>query len=250
MKRSCVHPPSSPGGSSCHSDEAIPNPPPTTTPSDDPLQKLVEEAIRRSIRDQKKLLHAELSTGPSLKKCPRNQSTHDAALAARTKQVRNKTTHDAALAARTRQAARSVMSDVLSEVVGAAAAAEAVPPTAPSVSDDDEDMDWDVIDADTIQIANDEVLARACELMGSALFDSAISEDDSKPVAKEEGDGPNPGTLYATQLRQLEEVGLLQRYSKSRCIDVLERLNAANVGSGEMGAISVEKVVEILLKEE
>ena len=53
-----------------------------------------------------------------------------------------------------------------------------------------------------------------------------------------------PRSLPASQ------VGLLQRYSKSRCIDVLERLNAANVGSGEMGAISVEKVVEILLKEE
>ena len=34
-----------------------------------------------------------------------------------------------------------------------------------------------------------------------------------------------------------------------QCIEILERLNAANLGSGEIGEVKVEKVVEVLLSE-
>lgn len=197
-------------------------------PTPDPLSQLVEEAIRRSIRDQKKLLHKELSTGPSLK---RSRSKSD-------------TAKEAAAAARTRQKARDVMSAVLSEVAvsvmsdaasvvdaatvtdapnvtdastGTATDAPPVASAAASVEDSDTE-DWENISPACAQIANDEVLARACELMGSSLFESALSEAEKgerKPTAVADDDGkPSPEVLYEAQLRQLQEVGLLERYSK------------------------------------
>jgi len=109
--------------------------------------------------------------------------------------------------------------------------------------------------------------------MGSALFSSArLDEDDddedSKPKATPDGDGdvapPSDQSAaaatstarnaalqsaYALQLSQLSNLGLVSRFGLPECLAILERLTAANVGSGE-GDVTVEQVIHELLKVE
>ena len=108
-----------------------------------------------------------------------------------------------------------VSSPSASAFAGAAGTSTVAPP---AVVEDD---GWDVLDpALCAQVSNDEVLARACELMGSNLFESAISDAEKGEcdLKAEEGEevGPSPEILYERQLRQLADVGLLQRYSKEK----------------------------------
>lgn len=94
------------------------------------------------------------------------------------------------------------------------------------------DDEWDVLDDVAQQIESDAALARAASLVGSALFED--SQKDSHTLPR-----------WSTELKQLHELGFLDDH---RSIDILDSLNAANIGSGETAPIKIEKVVERLLK--
>jgi hypothetical protein len=124
-----------------------------------------------------------------------------------------------------------------------------------------------VVDRDDLT-ANDEVLARAAELIGSALFSS--QELDTKPSANIEA-SPEQLQRYAQQLTPLIELGFVDkyvrrapippvpppahpptppRYGLKEVVQVLEGLTAANIGSNEDKEVTVDAVIHQLEKAE
>merc|ERR1712226_940036 len=131
-------------------------------------------------------------------------------------------------------------------------------------SEDGSQGSWDVV--------GDEALARAAQVIGSALFDSQVSgsqqasneevsmlgSDHSLPTTlpsvgsvnevtpDADNSSVNPVQLdrWVTQLR-LHELGFNDDVLN---VETLERLQAANIGSGETDEVSVEKVVNELMK--
>ena len=116
-------------------------------------------------------------------------------------------------------------------------------------------------------VASDEALARAAQVLGSALFESELSRanDASHGATNEDvsmlgSDHSLPSTLpsvsgsvaqaqidrWALQLRQLHELGFMNDTAN---VEIMERLQAANIGSGEEEEISVERVINELMKE-
>merc|ERR1712172_257405 len=93
------------------------------------------------------------------------------------------------------------------------------------------DDEWDVLDDVAQQIESDAALARAASLVGSALFEDSQKDSYSLP-------------RWSTELNQLHELGF---FDDRRSIEILESLNAANIGSGETTPIKIETVVERLL---
>ncbi|GMH51395.1 hypothetical protein TrRE_jg9746 [Triparma retinervis] len=189
-------------------------------PPPDPLSKLVEEAIRRSIRDQKKLLHRELSTGPSLKK--RRSSKSDAA-------------RDAASAARSRQTARDAMTLVLQQVAAFHMNRDA------DLTTDAGNAPGSVPASGAPPALSAAVSTSAPTLVSSpsaSAFAGAAGTSTVAPPAVVEDDGWD-----------VLDPALCAQVSNDECIEILERLNAANLGSGEIGEVKVEKVVEVLLSE-
>jgi len=98
--------------------------------------------------------------------------------------------------------------------------------------------EWDILDDVAQQIESDAALARAASLVGSALF-----EDSQK------GSTPSSYTLprWSTELKRLHELGF---FDDRRSIEVLDSLNAANIGSDVTDPIRIEKVVDRLLEKE
>ncbi|GMI02774.1 hypothetical protein TrVE_jg10608 [Triparma verrucosa] len=191
--------------------------------NDDPMTQLIEEAIKRSLEDQKTKVLNEIILKKS-SPLPRSTSSSPS------------------------------------------------PPPPTSNSGSTTPTGWDVISEDYLKINNDEVLARACELMGSVIFedgeekvdergdekvdekiDKKVDEKiDSKIASKPTPFQPSSDLLsrYGEQLSQLSLLGLTDRFGLPCVLEILERLTAAGIGSEECKNVSVERVVGELLKEE
>ena len=134
--------------------------------------------------------------------------------------------------------------------------------------------DWQVV-TENNQINDDEQLARAAQMIGSALFNSdmrssgemmstltgsaasdavsgpyAISYASSVPtsvhsVASESHVSPSQFDRWGPQLDQLHSLGI---DDDERCVEILERLSAANIGCGNDDEVSVQQVVNELWK--
>lgn len=123
---------------------------------------------------------------------------------------------------------------------------------------------WDVVED---QIAHDESLARAAQVIGSALFNSGMSESRSNSQANGSNvsvDSSVPTDLpsitsatenyvpdallqrWSPQLTQLHEIGFR---NDALLVETLERLEAADIGSGESGPISVTRVVNEMMRD-
>jgi hypothetical protein len=128
---------------------------------------------------------------------------------------------------------------------------------------------WSVVED---QVAHDESLARAAQVIGSALFNSGMSDNngnfqtnevsiasiDSVPthVPSIGSDAPLPMAYaplpmaltdrWVLQLHQMHELGFM---NDCLTIETLERLNAANIGSDETEEISVQRVVNEMMKD-
>ena len=142
---------------------------------------------------------------------------------------------------------------------------------ADDASDDELSQGSWVVDDE--QFVNDEALARAAHVIGSALFQSDMiqsvqsagnvstlsqSENGSK-ASSNSSDGPslapsamsvptNPGSVthyqmdrWAIQLNELHGMGL---DDDSKIIEILERLTAANMGSDCEDEVAIERVVD------
>jgi len=142
--------------------------------------------------------------------------------------------------------------------------------------------EWEVVDNED-QVEGDEMLARAFQLLGSALYESDMSRSGN---VEETTDTVGSGSLvsasaksvgteisaassvpssvpsipcssahvpvaviarWSTQLEQLRELGFENEY---QCVDVLERLHAANIGVDLMEEVTVTQVVEELVKKQ
>jgi len=142
------------------------------------------------------------------------------------------------------------------------------------------DDEWQVVTEDS-QVAGDEMLAQAFHLLGSALYQSDMSrpENAKETVMLGSGSGsPNTSPIKSTttktsspssvlsfvpsidsnisvavlarwpaQLAQLRELGFEDEHE---CVDVLERLHAANVGVDSTEEVTVAQVVNAMLKNE
>jgi len=138
--------------------------------------------------------------------------------------------------------------------------------------DDGSRGSWNMIDEDG-SMDDDEALARAAQVIGSALFNSAtsagnvstLSKSDEAASASSACDASAdfssissvPSTVrslatyaqrerWAAQLCKLREIGF---DDEAACIEVLEHLSAANIGSGEQVEVSVTQVVNELMKD-
>jgi hypothetical protein len=131
-----------------------------------------------------------------------------------------------------------------------------------SVKSERSEDEWEVV-RDDDQVADDEMLARAASVIGSSLFESDMAHSNTSTltegadssvissvptIASVSVSVPVPAVLldrWAPQLIQLRELGFIDN---AQSVDVLERLNAANIGVDSDDEITVERVLNILLK--
>ena len=148
-------------------------------------------------------------------------------------------------------------------------------------SESDTENDWHVVGSDDESLKQDEEIARAAGMLGSALFNSDMrSSDEIMPNSDTRYPGEAvsalshsqgsyaesfsvasvPSTVpsiahswqvdashrdrWSTQLSQLRELGF---DDESLCVEIIERLNAANIGCDADEEISVTQVVDALL---
>jgi Arc/MetJ-type ribon-helix-helix transcriptional regulator len=149
-------------------------------------------------------------------------------------------------------------------------------------SEGDTENEWHVVGSDDESLKQDEEIARAAEMLGSALFNSDMrSSEEVIPNSDTRSSGEAvsalshsqgsyaesfsvasvPSTVpsiahswqvgashrdrWSTQLSQLRELGF---DDESLCVEIIERLNAANIGCDTEEEISVTQVVNALLK--
>jgi hypothetical protein len=139
------------------------------------------------------------------------------------------------------------------ESVGATAADEA------SLQSEHSEDEWQVV-CDDEEKVDDETLARAAQVIGSSLFESDNMSHASStlsggadgsflssvPTISSDSNVPAPVLdQWAAQLIQLRELGFVD---DAAIVDVLERLQAANIGSDSTDEVTVERVVEELFK--
>jgi hypothetical protein len=124
--------------------------------------------------------------------------------------------------------------------------------------------DWQEVVNEDAQFANDEMIARAAQFLGSALFESDMSQHvdltnsnlstassaltftptiASSPTLVDVA--PAQLERFAHQLFQLRELGF---EDEAHIIEILERFTAANIGSDSDDEVSVDRVVNELLK--
>jgi len=126
-----------------------------------------------------------------------------------------------------------------------------------------EENGWQVVgtDGDDDFLRGDMEIARATEMLGSALFNSSTKspdEDDSHGNVSHLSDSFSvPSTLpsltvgeaqrsrWGVQLSKLQELGF---DDEPRIVEILERLQAANIGVGSDEDVSVTQVVNALLE--
>jgi len=138
-------------------------------------------------------------------------------------------------------------------------------------SDNLSEGSWNVVPDE--QLGDSEALARAAHVIGSALFNSdmARSHEDVSAMTRSEATNPSasssadscssvtsvPSTVrtiatawqherWATQLEQLHELGFL---NDNLLIETIERLNAANIGVDSTDEVTVQQVIEELMKD-
>lgn len=123
--------------------------------------------------------------------------------------------------------------------------------------------DWQVVTEEN-QISDDEQLARAAQMIGSALFNSdmksseemtsgaaesdAISFASSVPTdvrSVTSGSQVTPAQLerWQDQLNQLHKIGI---YDDARCVEIIERLSAANIGCDNDDEVGLNQIVHEL----
>jgi hypothetical protein len=149
-------------------------------------------------------------------------------------------------------------------------------------SEADTENEWHVVGPDDESLKHDEEIARAAEMLGSALFNSDMRSSEEvipNSDARSSGEAVSvlshsegsyqesfsvasvPSTVpsiahswqvdsshrdrWSTQLSQLRELGF---YDESLCVEIIERLNAANIGCDADEEVSVTQVVNALLK--
>jgi hypothetical protein len=142
--------------------------------------------------------------------------------------------------------------------------------------------EWHVVGADDESLKQDEEIARAAEMLGSALFNSDMrSSEEVTPnidtrspgeavsnLSHSEGSyaesfsvtsvpstvpsiahswqvGASHRDRWSSQLSQLRELGF---DDESLCVEIIERLDAANIGCDADEEVSVTQVVNALLK--
>lgn len=127
-----------------------------------------------------------------------------------------------------------------------------------SVKSERSEEEWEVV-SDDEQVKGHEMLARAAQSIGSSLFESDMGRSGSSALTEGEDSSmlssvPTiasvsvPAVLldrWAPQLVQLRELGFVD---DAQNVDILERLNAANIGVDSDEEISVEHVINVLLK--
>jgi len=123
-----------------------------------------------------------------------------------------------------------------------------------------EESEWQVVGRSQ---EDDEDIARATEMLGSLLFNSITreaEEDDSEGGISILSDsfslpssvpslnvGLSQRTRWCAQLDQLSELGFTD---ESKCIEILERLKAANIGVDSEDEITVTQVVNTILEDQ
>ena len=133
--------------------------------------------------------------------------------------------------------------------------------------DDGDDLKQAAADPeDDWQVVDDEMIARAAQMIGSALFQNDLSRSEdhgsastltnseqlsvpsSVPTVDVEG-GLSPTQLdrWALQLNQLHELGF---FDDKKSVEILEYFTAANIGVDENEEVSVNQVVNALLKQD
>jgi len=138
--------------------------------------------------------------------------------------------------------------------------------TADEVGQDSEEEGsggWEVIQKDE-QVASDAALARAAQLIGSALFESEVSAQADAPsvlstsvvstlslpsTVPTEGGNVIPGAVlnrWAAHLLQLHDLGFV---NDAKNVEILERLYAANIGVDSEEEVTVTQVVNELLSD-
>jgi len=106
---------------------------------------------------------------------------------------------------------------------------------------DDEIADgWDIVSEESDQIRSDEMLARAAQMVGSALFE----EDVNRPTP-ETDISLTLLTRWSDELQRLRELGFTD---DKMSIEVLEKLEAANIGVDSTDPVKIENVVDKLLQ--
>jgi hypothetical protein len=252
---------------------------------EDPMQALVEEAIKRSLRDCHKAVCKELvrvnPNGPDRApdRAKSQQRNGDKSKGAKIKEELKKEV-------KRRRSLRGESGSDSDESMGAVGALskeiwdgiileatirrskidemELQRERAAAAGDDD----WSVVSSSEELEANDEVLARASELLGSALFESQ-GEEESKPTKASSGDGgtgtgtgtgtdpsfdgiaPQILQKYAEPLSILVGLGFVDKYGGAKIVETLERLTAASIGSGEDNEpITADAVIDCLVKQE
>jgi len=107
--------------------------------------------------------------------------------------------------------------------------------------------EWDIVDEEKDRIQNDKTLARAAQMVGSALFEE--DQHMSSEIQSTTSTGSNLSMAllnrWGGEVLRLRELGFMD---DKKSIDVLEGLQAANIGVGCNDPIKIEKVVDMLLK--
>jgi hypothetical protein len=117
-------------------------------------------------------------------------------------------------------------------------------------AEDSSDDEWSVVNDD------DEMMARAAQMIGSAIFEgdntaeSVVSSATSVPSTVPSLNSTsgkvmaNQRALWSAHLSQLSELGF---EDEAKNVEILERLNAANIGVDSTDEITVTEVVNQLL---
>lgn len=127
-----------------------------------------------------------------------------------------------------------------------------------------EENEWEVVGTDAEKDASqgDDGIARAAEMLGSALFNSEIQgtgEHDTEENVSTLSDSfsvpssvpsvsvaPTQRSRWSAQLSKLRELGF---EDEEQCVEVLERLQAANIGVDSEDEVSVTHVVNAILEQ-
>lgn len=123
--------------------------------------------------------------------------------------------------------------------------------------------DWQVVTEDK-QVSDDEQLARAAQMIGSALFNSDMKSSEEMTGSAAESDAISFASSVPTDVRsvtsgsqvapaqferwqeQLDQLHALGIHDDDRCVEIIERLTAANIGCGNDEEISVQQIVDEL----
>jgi len=106
--------------------------------------------------------------------------------------------------------------------------------------------EWDLVDDENVELGSDEALARAAQMVGSALFEEDINKSDVSMLTASDQTNISLAlmTRWQNELTKLHEIGF---YDDKKSIDVLEELEAANIGVDSSDPVEFEKVVDKLL---